>query len=208
MAYENLKKLFPEEGNLCKKMCGKCCSNSAPVELEEAKEIAYWLVRNVEVDEIKAQFAHFDTQPDRCPFLKPDKGCFVYPARPMVCRMFGHLPDAPGLDQATRNKISQQCPEGVAFTQVSMDKVLEEVGPFMQKANQSSIRTLQFRFMEMVGEGGRAVEIPPVPGSAFEKLTKATCCTRCGIPFPNRQAYLEGAELLCKTCDDNYVGPK
>jgi Fe-S-cluster containining protein len=25
-----------------------------------------------------------------CPFLNSDKGCSIYPVRPMVCRMFGH----------------------------------------------------------------------------------------------------------------------
>lgn len=199
MSYEELKKFFPEEGNRCKAMCGKCCTNTAPVGRQEALEIADWIVENVKVEQLKEQFAHFDDHPGQCPFLKPDKGCFVYPARPLVCRMFGHLPDAPGAPK----KWSQQCPEGVAFTQVSVDSLVEHALPFMIEQRKQQMRTFEFRFVGMADETGKEFTIDIKPGSPLDKLRNAKACYRCATPFEKGgNAYLEGAELLCETCEN------
>ena len=106
MAYENLKKVIPEEGSRCKQNCGRCCVNAAPVSRSEAEEIFDWLAANSTYEAIEAQFQYADTQPGKCPFLKPDKSCFVYPARPFVCRYFGHGAD-PGMSML--EALKQKC---------------------------------------------------------------------------------------------------
>jgi Fe-S-cluster containining protein len=202
MAFDALKKKFPEEGSRCLKSCGKCCVAGAPLGKEEVNEIGDWLVANKSLEEITAQFHHFDDQPDRCPFLAPDKSCFIYPARPAVCVMFGHIPDHPDMPK----KASQQCTEGVKFTQVKIEDTLPESMEWFEATGKAMTRVMNFRMAKFKGDEGGVevdVDVPVKPGSKMERLTTATTCYWCGAPF-NGPAYLENGELLCKSCDDNY----
>lgn len=199
MPYEALKKKFPEEGSRCLKSCGKCCTSLAPMNKREAIEVAEWIVANKSLEELTAQFNHFDDQPDRCPLLTPEKTCFVYPVRPVVCVMFGHLPDAPNMPK----QWSQQCPEGVQFTQLKPEEYLDESVPWFVETGKDQVRTIIFRGLSVTPESGPSGMIPVKPGSAFEKLKKAEACTKCGKPFKEKEkAYLEGKELLCQGCED------
>jgi Fe-S-cluster containining protein len=198
MSLENLKKKFPEEGSRCKKLCGKCCVSGVPIGIEETNRIGDWLVKNKEFEEIRDQFQHFDDQPAACPFLTPDKSCFIYPVRPVVCVMFGHLPDQPGMPK----KASQQCPEGVQFTQVQIEDTLPESLEWHDATEKAMTRIMSFRTATFTGDEG-TVTVPIKPGSKMEKLTTALNCYWCNAPFKGT-AYLENGELLCEECDDNY----
>jgi Fe-S-cluster containining protein len=197
MAFDALKKKFPEEGHLCKKLCGKCCVATAPVEGSEAEAIGAWLCANKQVEDIQAQFHHFDDNPKQCPFLTPEKGCFIYPVRPVVCVMFGHLPDTPG--QPAR--ISQQCPEGVKFTQVSLEQTLPESMDWYMQTKESTGRMIMFRMASLIVGDDEEVAIPPKPGSIFEKMRNSNSCFKCNVEFPKGStAYLQDNEILCPEC--------
>ena len=196
MPYEDLKAKIPSEGSRCKKLCGKCCINTAPVGKSEAEEIGNWLVKNVTVEDLTAQFHHYDNDPAACPFLKPDKTCFIYPVRPVVCHTFGHLEDVPG----TKPSWSQKCPEGVEFTEVKFVDIAHETTAWMNEIDKESINTMDFRFAGCTNEDGTQGVIPVLKGSALEKLMNAKGCTRCQKPFVDDKAYLEGADLLCYEC--------
>lgn len=201
MAYEELKKKFPAEGNRCLKSCGKCCVSGAPLTAPEAEAIGEWICENKELEDVKAQFLHFDDNPKMCPFLTPEKTCFIYPARPVVCVMFGHLKDTPELPK----KWSQECPEGIKFTFVEAKDTLPESLVWQSDSNETMLRTMSFRSMAMVSGTGEELSIPPKPGSKFERITKATHCFRCNYTFPKgARAYLEGDEILCQKCEDSY----
>lgn len=196
MAYEALKAKIPQEGFKCKKMCGKCCTNLAPVVKSEADEICNWITKNISNEDLTAQFRHYDTNPGTCPFLKPDKTCFIYPVRPVVCHTFGHLEEAKGADKRS----SQKCPEGVDFTEVTFAQIYVEMDPFSKELETQAIRTMDFRFAEVDNEDGTKGQIPVTPGSALEKLLATRACMRCQKPFSDNKAYIEGAELLCYDC--------
>ncbi len=199
MPFENLKARFPEEGNLCLKNCGKCCKNDAPVEKSEAEEINQWLCDHVEKEDLIAQFHHFDEHPNQCPFLKPDKSCMVYPVRPTVCRMFGHLPDLPGMPK----KLSQECPEDVKFTMIPQQEWTGmEMILYMAKTQEASIKTVNFRTVEVFDEEGNHAVIPFKEGSQMEKMSKTTVCTKCEKKL-DKQGYLQGAHILCQQCYDD-----
>jgi Fe-S-cluster containining protein len=197
MPFEELKKKFPSEGHLCKKLCGKCCVSTAPLEGSEAEAISAWLCSSKQVDEIEAQFHHFDDNPKQCPFLTPEKGCFVYPVRPVACVMFGHLPDHP----AAPKNASQQCPEGVKFTQVPMEDTLPESADWYAKSMKSTGRMIMFRTAAMIVEDGKEYVVPPKPGSIFEKMRNVKACFKCSVEFPkNGKAYLHENDILCEGC--------
>lgn len=198
MPYEELKKKFPEEGGRCLKSCGKCCTGGVPLGATEANSIGEWLIKNKDYEDITKQFQHFDDQPAKCPFLTPEKTCFIYPVRPVVCVMFGHLPDQPDLPK----KASQQCPEGVQFTQVATESAMPELADWFVETNHKMGRIVNFRNATFVGDEGR-VQIPIKPGSKMDLLSKATACYWCGKTFEGT-AYFESGELLCQNCEDNY----
>lgn len=200
MPFDELKKKFPEEGHLCKKLCGKCCTNMAPVEIGEANVIGEWLIKNKNMGELTAQFHHFDDHPNQCPFLQPDKGCFVYPVRPAVCFMFGHMADVPTMPK----RWSQKCPEGVAFTEVPFAEFAEEGMTYMILADKASIKTIDFRTMQVFAEDEGDAEgkmIPVKPGSVMERMRSAKNCFGCNVEIPKGGTlFLTGAELLCTAC--------
>lgn len=198
MSYEELKKKFPEEGHLCKKLCGKCCTNVAPFAGSEAEKIGEWLCKNKDSEQLVEQFHHFDDHPNQCPFLTPDKSCFVYPVRPAACFMFGHLPDSPGM----LPQWSQQCPEGVKFTNVEFEATLPESLEFFKEMSEGMIRSIMFRVVKFEKSDGTVEMVPPKPGSVFERMRTATSCFRCKKEIPKGGTLsLSGAELLCLECD-------
>ncbi len=171
-----------------------------PVNLKEVEAIGQWLVANKSFEDIVAQYQHFDEQPDRCPFLAPDKSCFIYPVRPAVCVMFGHLADTPGMPK----KLSQQCPEGVKFTQITYDEIADEAMGFFIEMGKHA-RMMDFRLAPFECDDGKVHVIPAKEGSKFDKLRKAKNCYRCNVEFPvGGKAYLESGELLCQACEDKY----
>jgi|FLYK01.1.fsa_nt_gi Fe-S-cluster containining protein len=150
MPWETLSRVFPEEGWKCKKSCGKCCVDTAPVERSEVEAISDWIVENVTFESLKAQFLDADTRPGMCPFLKADKTCFIYPVRPVVCRAFGHLeilPDSP-------RYLSQKCPEGVEFTAVKFEKIFHLMLPWYEAAQKGFVFTRDFRHAVIVAKNG------------------------------------------------------
>jgi len=197
MAHEELKKLFPHEGHMCLKSCGKCCVAGAPIELEEANDLLKWLQENITFEQLKEQFQYSDDNPEACPFLKPDKGCFVYPARPVVCVMFGHLSDSPGMPKA----ISQKCPEGVKFTEVPFDIYAEPVRDWFISAVNRSGKIAKLRFIEVDDDSGFSGRIPFKPGSFMERISKAKSCDTCGSqPSEGNPLNVIGRQILCGEC--------
>jgi Fe-S-cluster containining protein len=80
----------------CPEGCGSCCESFVPDILPvEAGYIADWLLRSR--PGLAAAVLEWDADGLRsspaCPFHEPDRrggGCGVYPARPLVCRLFGY----------------------------------------------------------------------------------------------------------------------
>lgn len=168
--------------------------------MKEVEAIGNWLVANKSFEDIEAQYRHFDEQPDRCPFLAPDKSCFIYQVRPTVCVMFGHLADTPGLPK----HVSQLCPEGVNFTLLTFRDVAEEaMDYFVEMGNHA--RMLNFRFAPFECDDGKTHAIKPKEGTKMHRILTAKSCFRCNAEFPKGgRAYFEEGELLCQTCEDNY----
>lgn len=198
MGYDELKKKFPEEGHLCKKLCGKCCTNTVPFTESEAERVSKWLCENKTAEQLVEQFHHFDDHPNQCPFLAPDKSCYIYPVRPTVCFMFGHLVDVPKMPK----EWSQQCPEGVKFTDVEYEATLPESLQWFDEMSNSMIRSIMFRVIQFEREDGVIAMVPPKPGSAFERMRTTKSCFRCNMVVPEGgKLVLVGAELICVECD-------
>lgn len=79
----------------CPTRCGTCCVHFVPDLLPiEADRLAYFLLT-----EKREMIDHFLSRRDEaeaidaaCPFWNPDKpgeNCLIYPARPLICRLFG-----------------------------------------------------------------------------------------------------------------------
>lgn len=154
-AWSKIKKVFPEEGHLCRPGCGKCCQAGAYVEQREAEEIGRWICRHVQEAALRRQFAYYDTQPRMCPFLTPHQKCFIYPVRPVVCRMYGHLQDSPGMPEWC----SQQCPEKVAFTLFGPDEYIDLVRPWFEATVKSYCRIGDFRKSTLIDKAGKKIVI-------------------------------------------------
>lgn len=153
MKLDELYKAIPEEGDRCLKNCGKCCVAAVPISKDEAVEILKWLGENTHLHELQKQFKHADTQKNMCPFLRPDKGCFVYEARPFVCRLFGH-----GNDERLPERVRQVCPEGVEFTQLSIPD-LPNVLDWWTETERAGGWMFQLRPMEVETEDGKVVKV-------------------------------------------------
>lgn len=152
-AWSEIKKAFPEEGHLCKPDCGLCCCAGAYVEAQEAEAIGAWICKNVSVKKLSRQFGYADTNPDKCPFLTPKKTCLIYPVRPVVCRMYGHLKDTPGMPKWC----SMQCPEGIGFTLLGPDEYLDVVRPWFDATAKAFCRIADFRKAELYGADGKQI---------------------------------------------------
>jgi Fe-S-cluster containining protein len=171
VAFEQLKAKFPSEGSRCLKQCGKCCVGTAPVTEPELNEMLDWVCKNKTAEEYTTQLHHYDEHAAKnvCPFLTPEKTCFVYPVRPVVCHMFGHLEDLNpemGLPPAAVKEMSQKCPEGVVFTEVKMADLGPELsGEYMFTAFKSSAPISAVRHATVVKENGEEGIIPRKDGS-------------------------------------------
>lgn len=81
----------------CPSGCGNCCHGFMPDVLPiEADYIAYYLLSNDKAfsaaEAPSLQIASSAENPSPCPFHDPDRpgeNCRIYPARPLVCRLFG-----------------------------------------------------------------------------------------------------------------------
>lgn len=81
----------------CPSSCGNCCHGFMPDVLPiEADYIAYYLLSNDKIfftaEAPSLQIASSAKSPSPCPFYDPDRpgeNCRIYPARPLVCRLFG-----------------------------------------------------------------------------------------------------------------------
>ena len=153
--WADIKKFFAAETAVCKPDCGLCCVSGAYVEAEEAREIAVWICANVRAEDLCAQYRHFDTQPDRCPFLTPEKRCFIYPVRPVTCRFYGHLRDTPGMPACC----SQECPEKVPFTLYDTEQYLDLIRPWFHACVKSHLRIRDFRESVAVDINGKEIAI-------------------------------------------------
>lgn len=177
MAFEQLKAAFPKEGSRCLKQCGKCCVGGTPVSMPEMKEALNWICKNKTAEEYTAQLHHYDenVEKDMCPFLTPEKTCFVYPARPVVCHMFGHLEDLKpemGLPPEAIKQMSQKCPENVQFTEVKMADVGELIAEYMYSAFKSNAPIRVARHATVVKENGEEGIIPRKDGTPPPLIVK------------------------------------
>lgn len=75
--------------NECLPKCGKCCGGAVLAFAPEVQPIIDYLKAQGKKAEKQLRFWNRDMA--ACPFLMPDKRCFVYEARPGVCRAFGHV---------------------------------------------------------------------------------------------------------------------
>lgn len=79
----------------CPKRCGTCCVHFVPDLMPvEADRIAYYLLteRSALIDHFLAHRQEAEAIDAACPFWNPDKpgeNCMIYPARPLICRLFG-----------------------------------------------------------------------------------------------------------------------
>ena len=101
---QDFKQASAQAGNpiACPRRCGTCCIHFTPdVTPLEAERLAYYLL--VEKNELINHFLHQIDESAKtgeswasdkaCPFWNPDKpgeNCMVYPARALVCRLFGY----------------------------------------------------------------------------------------------------------------------
>jgi len=75
--------------------CGTCCGESVRTHFVEFLNIYKYLVdENKLTKELKSKIMTFYftelTEVRPCPF-REEEGCLIYPVRPLVCRLFGHL---------------------------------------------------------------------------------------------------------------------
>ena len=79
----------------CPKRCGTCCVHFVPDLMPiEADRIAYYLrtEKGGLIDHFLAHRQEAKAADATCPFWNPDKpgeNCMIYPARPLICRLFG-----------------------------------------------------------------------------------------------------------------------
>lgn len=79
----------------CPTRCGDCCAHFVPDLIPiEADRIAYYLLteKSGMIDHFLAHQHETEAVDAACPFWNPDKpgeNCMIYPARPLICRLFG-----------------------------------------------------------------------------------------------------------------------
>lgn len=75
--------------------CTKCCSESVNTFFVEFLNLRETLIAQGELAIFEKACLHYYltelVQPMKCPLLRPDGRCAVYLARPLPCRVFGHL---------------------------------------------------------------------------------------------------------------------
>lgn len=79
----------------CPKLCGTCCVHFVPDLLPvEADRLAHFLLtgKREMIDLFFERREEAEAIDAACPFWNPDKpgeNCMIYPARPLICRLFG-----------------------------------------------------------------------------------------------------------------------
>lgn len=90
-----LRDLYAEIPEGSCKGCTQCCSESVNTFFGEYLNLRKLLQAQGELEAFeKASVYYYLTelvQPMKCPLLRPDGRCAVYNARPLPCRIFGHL---------------------------------------------------------------------------------------------------------------------
>lgn len=75
--------------------CTACCSESVNTFFSEYLNLRRQLVLQNELENFEAKAVRYYLteliQPMKCPLLREDGRCAVYSARPLPCRIFGHL---------------------------------------------------------------------------------------------------------------------
>jgi len=148
--YRKLKKIydfaedfFPKSmENLCVN-CNICCTAMASLgvsllELEYINE--YLLQKNISVEYINKFIDYINKAEDReehliydiCPFY--DKGCFIYPARPLSCRTYGYF-----IKEEYLNIIPEECflkKDIIIYNDETFAETLPFVLPFYSLVNE------------------------------------------------------------------------
>ncbi|HWR11081.1 MAG TPA: YkgJ family cysteine cluster protein [Rectinemataceae bacterium] len=79
----------------CPSLCGTCCLHFVPDAMPiEADRLAHFILteKREMVDHFMARREKAEAIDAACPFWNPDtpgRNCMVYPARPLICRLFG-----------------------------------------------------------------------------------------------------------------------
>lgn len=121
----------------CPSGCGKCCHGFMPDVLPiEADYIAYYLLSNSKVfsaaEAPSLQIASSAENPSPCPFHDPNRpgeNCRIYPARPLVCRLFGY-----SAIKDKNNRLSYRlcrympAPQGLDARILDQDTIISKVG--------------------------------------------------------------------------------
>ena len=76
--------------------CGECCGRFLPLSKQDIKKIRKYLIKYPQIKtnsalQIINDVVTEEMLEDPCPFLdntKKDKKCMIYPARPIICRVF------------------------------------------------------------------------------------------------------------------------
>lgn len=105
--------LAPAPPNTCVPRCGACCGGATPIFAAEVAPLLAHL--QAAGRRTEKQLRTWGGDLSVCPFLTPDKRCFVYEVRPAVCRAFGHIKLPP---EAKALRIDLTCPleaEGRTF---------------------------------------------------------------------------------------------
>lgn len=97
--------------------CGNRCVDGITITWEEFRALTDYLATQPpsEVERVLGQDKNWswgDSAVSRCLFRDTERNnCFVYPARPLVCRLFGFVEWLP----CPLGKVSQQLPDGLAI---------------------------------------------------------------------------------------------
>lgn len=92
---EQLDQIYSEIPEGSCKGCTQCCSESVNTFFSEYLNLRNQLAVQGELEAFERASVYYYlselVQPMKCPLLRPDGRCAVYNARPLPCRIFGHL---------------------------------------------------------------------------------------------------------------------
>ena len=70
----------------CQANCARCCGPLICSDTDSDRIARYVAEHGIEAR---------DNGPLECPFVGEDRGCLIYPARPVVCRLYGRIDGLP-----------------------------------------------------------------------------------------------------------------
>jgi Fe-S-cluster containining protein len=76
----------------CVPNCGRCCGGVTPFTRDDASRAVEHLNGMKNPKLLERQIRYWGGSSRVCPFLQADAKCFIYEARPEVCKAFGHVP--------------------------------------------------------------------------------------------------------------------